>query len=72
LGPVTALAIVAFANNRAPPRTGNAECMAASMLTGSAVFITLDEGIANWQALLFTMLLLLLALTAMRAKAAPG
>ena len=72
LGPVMALAIVAFANNRAPPRTGNAERMAAAVLTGSAVFIALNEGIANWQALLFTMLLLLLALTAMHAKAAPG
>jgi glucan 1,3-beta-glucosidase len=72
LGPVTALAILAFANNRALSRTGNAERMAASVLTGSAVFIMLNEGIANWQALLFATLLLLLALTAMRAKAAPG
>jgi exo-beta-1,3-glucanase (GH17 family) len=72
LGPVTALAIVAFADNRAPSPPGNAERMAAAVLTGSALFITLNEGIANWQALLFAMLLLLLALTAMRAKAAPG
>ena len=46
--------------------------MAAAVLTGSAVFIVLNEGIANWQALVFATLLLLLALTAMRAKAAPG
>jgi exo-beta-1,3-glucanase (GH17 family) len=72
LGPVTALAIIAFADNRAPSRPGNAERMAAAVLTGSAVFIVLNEGIANWQALVFATLLLLLALTAMRAKAAPG
>ena len=72
LGPVMALAILAFADNRAPARPGSAERMAAAVLTGSAVFITLNEGIANWQALLFAALLLLLALTAMRAKAAPG
>ncbi len=72
LGPVMALAIVAFADNRAPARPGSAERMAAAVLTGSAVFITLNEGIANWQALVFATLLLLLALTAMRAKAVPG
>ncbi len=42
------------------------------MLTGSAVFVTLNEGIANWQALVFAALLLLLALTVLRAKAAPN
>jgi exo-beta-1,3-glucanase (GH17 family) len=72
LGPVAALAIVAFAGDRAPSQPGNAERMAAAVLTGSAVFITLNEGIANWQALLFATLLLALALTAMRAKAGPG
>jgi glucan 1,3-beta-glucosidase len=71
LGPVIALAILAFADNRTPSRPGNAERTAAAVLTGSAVFVTLNEGIANWQALLFAALLLLLALTALRAKAAP-
>jgi glucan 1,3-beta-glucosidase len=72
LGPVTALAILAFADNPHPPRPGGAETVAAAVLTGSAVFVTLNEGIANWQALLFATLLLLLALTALRAKVAPG
>ena len=53
-------------------RPGAAEIAAAAVLTGSAVFIVANEGIANWQALLFAALLLLLALTAFRAKAAPG
>jgi exo-beta-1,3-glucanase (GH17 family) len=71
LGPVAALAMLAFAVNPAPSRPGGAEIAAAALLTGSAVFVTLNEGIANWQALLFAALLLLLALTALRAKAAP-
>jgi glucan 1,3-beta-glucosidase len=72
LGPVTALTILAFAGNSPPPRPGGAEITAAALLTGSAVFITLNEGVANWQALAFAMLLLFLALTALRARAAPG
>jgi glucan 1,3-beta-glucosidase len=71
LGPVVALAIVALCGNQELSRPGNAEHAAAAVLTGSAVFITLNEGIANWQALAFAGLLLLLALTALRAKAAP-
>jgi exo-beta-1,3-glucanase (GH17 family) len=72
LGPVAALAILAFADNPAPPRPGGAETVAAALLTGSAVFVTLNEGIANWQAVAFATLLLLLSPTALRAKAAPG
>ena len=72
LGPVTALAILAFSSAKDPPRPGGAEIAAAAVLTGSAVFVTLNEGIANWQALAFAALLLLLALTVLRAKAAPG
>ena len=71
LGPVTAFAILAFSSAR-PSRPGDAEIAAAAVLTGSAVFVTLNEGIANWQALVFAALLLLLALTVLRAKAAPG
>jgi glucan 1,3-beta-glucosidase len=72
VGPVIALAVLALVDNPAPDRPGNAELAAAALLTGSAVFVTLNEGIANWQALSFAALLLLLALTAVRAKAAPG
>jgi phage tail protein X len=46
--------------------------MAAAVLAGSALFIALNEGLANWQAMLFAALLLVLALTCLRAKAAPG
>ena len=42
------------------------------MLTASALFVIANEGIANWQALVLAGLLLLLALTALQAKAAPG
>lgn len=72
VGPVIALAVLALVDNPAPDRPGNAELAAAALLTGSAVFVTLNEGIANWQALSFAALLLLLALTALQARAAPG
>jgi glucan 1,3-beta-glucosidase len=71
-GPVIGLAILAFANDKAPPRPGAAEIATAAVLTGSALFVIANEGIANWQALLLGALLLLLALTALRAKAVPG
>jgi glucan 1,3-beta-glucosidase len=71
-GPVIALAVLAVAGSNAPARPGAAEIAAAIVLAGSALFVIANEGIANWQALLFATLLLLLALTAVRAKAAPG
>jgi glucan 1,3-beta-glucosidase len=71
-GPVIAFAILAFAVGKVPLRPGAAEIAAATALTGSALFVVANEGIANWQALLLGALLLLLALTALRAKAAPG
>jgi len=71
-GPVVAFAVLAFAGgkDRAPP--GAAEIAAAAVLTGSALFVIANEGIANWQALLFGGLLLILSLTVLRARAAPG
>jgi glucan 1,3-beta-glucosidase len=71
-GPVIALAVLAFAGDRPHSPHGAAERMAAAVLSGSALFIVLNEGIANWQAMLFSALLLVLALTCLRAKAAPG
>ncbi len=68
---MTALTTLALTDNRGAPRPSGAEAAAAAVLTGSAVFVTLNEGIANWQALLFAALLLLLALTVVRTKAAP-
>jgi exo-beta-1,3-glucanase (GH17 family) len=71
-GPVVALAILAFMNSNAPPRPGIAEIAAAAVLSGSTLFIIANEGIANWQALWFSGLLIVLALTVLRARAAPG
>lgn len=69
-GPVLALAVLAFAGGNAPARPGAAEIAAATVLVGSALFVIANEGIANWQALLFASLLLVLALTALRVS--PG
>jgi glucan 1,3-beta-glucosidase len=71
-GPVAALAIIAFAGARTLPQPGAAEVLGAVVLTGSALFIIANEGIANWQALWFASLLVVLSLTALRARAAPG
>jgi glucan 1,3-beta-glucosidase len=70
-GPVIALAVLALSTNSSW-QPGAAERIAAALLTGSALFIVANEGIANWQALLFASLLFILALTCLRAKAAPG
>jgi exo-beta-1,3-glucanase (GH17 family) len=69
-GPVVALAIVALLNEPMRPVTGVAEWVAACLLTGSALFVIFNEGIANWQALWFGGLLVVLALTALRTTPA--
>ena len=61
-----------FCDRARADQPGAAEIAAAAVLAGSSLFVIANEGIANWQALLFAGLLLLLALTALRAKAAPG
>jgi glucan 1,3-beta-glucosidase len=71
-GPAVALFTLAFANARTPPNPGQAEIVAAAVLGGSAVFVMANEGSANWQAVWFALLLVLLALTAIRARALPG
>jgi glucan 1,3-beta-glucosidase len=71
-GPAVALFILAFANSRTLPNPGQAEIAAAAVLAGSAFFIIANEGSANWQAVWFALLLVLLALTALRARAVPG
>jgi exo-beta-1,3-glucanase (GH17 family) len=70
--PVIALAVLGLAHARAPIKPGAAEIAAAVVLTGSALFVIANEGVANWQALVLAGLFLLLALTALQAKAAPG
>jgi glucan 1,3-beta-glucosidase len=49
-----------------------AECAAAAVLAGAAVYIVCNEGIANWQALWFCAGLFALALTLLQARDAPG
>jgi hypothetical protein len=71
-GPAIALFILALTNGRTPPDPGQAELAAATVLAGSALFVTANEGGANWQAVWFALLLVLLALTALRARAVPG
>jgi glucan 1,3-beta-glucosidase len=71
-GPVVALAIVTLATAPERRKAGMAERVAAGLLIFSALFVMFNEGIANWQALWFGALLVLLALTAFRAAPAPG
>ena len=71
-GPVTALAALAFMGARAHVRSGAAEIAAACVLAGSALFIVANEGAANWQAVWLALIFVLLALTVLRARAAPG
>jgi hypothetical protein len=68
-GPVVALAILAFAGAPAPHRPGSAEVVGATVLASSAIFVIANEGILNWQALLFASLLIMLALTLLQAEA---
>jgi glucan 1,3-beta-glucosidase len=49
-----------------------AEKLAAGVLAASAVYIVINETIANWQAVLFCAGLAMLAVTLARARAAPG
>ena len=58
-GPVVALAIVDLGEGASALRRepGMAEWVAAGVLTGSALFVMFNEGIANWQALWFGALL---------------
>jgi glucan 1,3-beta-glucosidase len=69
-GPVVALAVVALVKEPACPLPGVAEWVAAAVLIGSGSFVIFNEGIANWQALWFGGLLLVLAFTAYRATPA--
>jgi exo-beta-1,3-glucanase (GH17 family) len=69
-GPVVALAILAFAGGDSPPHPGMAEMVGAAVLAGSALFIIVNEGIANWQAVLFACLLVVFALTLLQGPAA--
>jgi glucan 1,3-beta-glucosidase len=71
-GPIAAFAIVALGSGAPIPKPDAAEIAAAALLTGSALYVIFDEGLLNWQALWFAALLLVLAVTALSARRAPG
>ncbi len=58
---------MAIGPGRAGPR-GHAETIAAIALAGSAIYIVLNEGFANWQALWFGAVLTVLAVTIVRRR----
>jgi hypothetical protein len=58
---------MAFGAGGAGPR-GRAETIAAVTLAGSAAYIVLNEGFANWQALWFGAVLAVLAVTVDRLR----
>jgi len=68
-GPVVALVVVATRNPQGSPHGGTAETLAAASLAASAVFVSLNETVWNWQAQWFACLLLLLAWACRRIRA---
>jgi glucan 1,3-beta-glucosidase len=62
-----AMMLGTFGARRARTR-GRAEALAAVTLAGSAVYVVLNEGFANWQALWFGAVLVVLALTLDRQR----
>jgi glucan 1,3-beta-glucosidase len=71
-GPVIALGVLGLMGGVSRLRPGTSEVAAAVLLAGSGLFVIANEGIANWQALLFAVLLFILAVSCLRAKALPG
>jgi glucan 1,3-beta-glucosidase len=72
-GPVAALGILTVMRGRGGQGPSLAEYVAAGLLTVSALYVTWNEGLANWQALWFGALLALLALIApARTRAGRG
>jgi glucan 1,3-beta-glucosidase len=65
---VVPFAVASFAERRGSARRGMAETVAAVTLTGSAVYIVLNEGFANWQALWLGAALIALAVTLWRLR----
>jgi exo-beta-1,3-glucanase (GH17 family) len=72
--PLTGAAVPLFllATWRFHPKAPAAERVMSAALTSSAGYIVINEGIANWQACWFAAALAALALTLLRAQAAPG
>ncbi len=71
-GPVTALFVLSFFHRDGAWRPGRAETAAAIILAFAAMYIVINESVVNWQAVWLAVLLILLAATALRARAAPS
>jgi exo-beta-1,3-glucanase (GH17 family) len=69
-GPIAAFAILALSSAPISHRPGMAERVGALVLAGASVYIIANEGIANWQAVLFACLLVVLALTLLQGRPA--
>ena len=65
---VAPFAVASFVGVRGAGPRGRAEIVAALTLTGSAAFILLNEGFANWQAVWLAAALAVLALTLARLR----
>jgi exo-beta-1,3-glucanase (GH17 family) len=72
VGAAFPFAVLATLTPRAKGAPPAAETLAAAMVAGAAVYIALNESVANWQALLLCAGLALTALTLARQRAAPG
>ena len=72
LGAAFPFAVLALALPRAKGARPPAETLASALLAGAAIYIALNESVANWQALLLCAGLALSALTLARQRAAPG
>jgi glucan 1,3-beta-glucosidase len=72
--PLTGAAIpfALAASWRLRPKPPPAEAVMSAVLAISAVYIAFNEGLANWQAQWFALGLILLALTLLQARDAPG
>jgi glucan 1,3-beta-glucosidase len=64
--------VLSFAGVRPAGARGAAETVLAGALAACAVYIAVNEGFANWQALWFCAALILLAFTLLRSRAEPG
>jgi exo-beta-1,3-glucanase (GH17 family) len=69
---VTALLGAGFAGPGNAGTRGRAESVAAATLAGSAVYIVLNEGLANWQALWFGVVLAVLAVALVGLRDRPA
>jgi exo-beta-1,3-glucanase (GH17 family) len=65
---VVPFAVASLVGVRGRSPLGRAERLAAATLLGSAVYIVLNESIANWQAVWFTAMLAVLAVTLFRLR----